>query len=182
MSLHFRTCRGDLQRPGYLRYLKVHVVKPPKSTIVQLLQSDKPIYCLFLVPETIVWSFDRCPDSLLASFGGGTPQGLFKNLRLPTMLQPRTIFRSLTPLQSASCLPFRALQISQFPTTTSPHRTLSIWHRTNFTTSLIRRPSLPASQSQSLAQSRGMKVRSSVKKLCDACKVGRIFRSGLRRC
>ncbi len=119
-----------------------------------------------------------------------TAKPFLKPLHPPSMLRPRTLLRSLLPLQSTTYtplpepLPYQVLHLAKSPTTAFSRRTLSIHHRTHFTTCRpTTRPSLLAPQSQGLAQStfsqsRGMKVRSSVKKLCDACKVSRILNGG----
>lgn len=98
------------------------------------------------------------------------------------MLQSRTSFlanviaRQVAYVRLSQPLARRVSQLSQTSTLAlkSQSRNFSIWHCTQTTlSSMSRRPSLKASQPQVSERSRGMKVRSSVKRLCDACKVGR---------
>ena len=102
---------------------------------------------------------------------------------LPIMLQSMSLTHSvlcsgpstrMQPLRSISSHMLRSIHI---PSSPSLLRRFSIPYNAQPTLRILsRRPVSEVSQVQLLVQARGMKVRSSVKRLCDACKVCQIVR------
>lgn len=96
-------------------------------------------------------------------------QSLSRPFRIPSAISsrfnlPKIPFRSITSMQSTKATLWR-----------------SIWRDMSLTVgSYSRRPLLGMMRSQNLQFSRGMKVRTSVKKFCDGCRVSKLSSHLLR--
>lgn len=92
--------------------------------------------------------------------------------RLQSLSQPFRIPSAISSRFTLPQIPFRSVTSMQ---STTPTLWRSIWRETSLTVgSFNRRPLLGMMRSQNLEFSRGMKVRTSVKKFCDGCRVSKL--------
>ncbi len=133
------------------------------ATLVSLLQHSTIAYCqLYLLHDT--YAFVNRPitfqsPAMLPFRSFNRAVSLFHPIRGTALLQKTPSMPTRSILQSHHSL--------------SSMRAFS-WHSLSRTLGhLCKRPVLDVLRSRNTEQSRGMKVRSSVKKLCDGCKVRR---------
>lgn len=122
----------------------------------------------------------RLSARIIATPQPRTEPGKPRSYRSTTaMILPRPALRALSTLPRPSCVsPFRLLRKATIRSihstyfTSQPATRQSIWQGLGWAFGgLSKRPVMESLRSTTLEQSRGMKVRSSVKKLCDGCKV-----------
>ena len=102
---------------------------------------------------------------------------------LPRRLVPRamSLFRKPQCLFSLRCIERTMTQLTHSAYFRLPSRQSSKWQGWGkMIASLSKRPGLDSIRSEAMEEARGMKVRSSVKKLCDGCKVCQALTCTLR--
>ena len=137
---------------------------------------NPPSYPRNLLPVHIIGGYSASPQFHHLELSVTPPR---LHTSTTTMLPPRSAVRALSSLPRPSC---------RSPSCLTPPAMIRSIHSTHFISrfairqsvwlgfgwalgGLSKRPVVDMMRSTTLEQSRGMKVRSSVKKLCDGCKV-----------